>query len=191
MGSRSDRMTIVEEDLFVNNEGQKRKYAVNDAVWIATALLAYEKHMILPNAGRNDMYFKQADIVHRAQEIAEKNVDAARVSWWVNADNENATQNYLRADFEDNSSVRRLVKMDEFEEKTYPADLDMKDVLAVGDKEISLGDLFMFVKEDYPVFLDPHMATLYYFLNIQEYDDSLYYSFYFSPITPDNLLSQT
>ena len=79
----------------MNSEGQKRKYAVNDAVWIATALLAYKKYISLPNAGHNDMYFKQADIVHMAQEIAEKNVDAARVSWWVNADNEKATQKYL------------------------------------------------------------------------------------------------
>lgn len=153
----------------MNIEGQKRKYSVNDAVWIATALLAYEKHMIMPNAGRNDMYFKQADIVHRAQEIAEKNVDAARVSWWVNADNENATQNYLRADFEDNSSVRRLAKMDEFEEKSYPADLDMKDVVAVGDKEISLGDLFVFVKEDYPVLLEKCKASNIDYRRILEY----------------------
>lgn len=155
--------------LVVNSEGQKRKYAVNDAVWIATALLAYKKYISLPNAGHNDMYFKQADIVHMAQEIAEKNVDAARVSWWVNADNEKATQKYLRADLEENSSVRRLAKMDEFDEKAYPSGLDMTDVLAVDDKEITLGDLFKFVKEDYPALLEENQMSNIDYLGILDY----------------------
>lgn len=153
----------------VNVEGQKRKYAVNDAVWIATALLAYKNYITLPNAGRNDMYFKQAVIVHKAQEIAEKNVDAARVSWWVNADNKKSTQNYLRADSKDDASVRRLSKMDEFDEKAYPLGLDMTDILVVDDKEITLGNLYNFVKDDYPALLEENQMSNIDYLGILDY----------------------
>ena len=44
------------------------------------------------------MFFKQSDIVKKAQSLIASKVDSARVSWWVNADNEKHTQNYLRAD---------------------------------------------------------------------------------------------
>ena len=59
-------------------------------------MLAAEKYNADPDVTSDDMYFKQADIVHRAQTLVKGTVDAARVSWWVNADNEKATQNYLR-----------------------------------------------------------------------------------------------
>lgn len=153
----------------VNVEGQKRKYPVNDAVWIATALLAYEAYITIPNACRKDMYFKQAAIVHKAQEIADGNVDAARVSWWVNADNEKSTQNYLREDLEEDNSTRRLSKMDEFEEKTYPSGLDMTDILSVGEEEITMGDLFSFVKENYPEVLEVKQVSEINYLGILEY----------------------
>lgn len=153
----------------VNVEGQKRKYPVNDAVWIATALLAYEAYITIPNACRKNMYFKQAAIVHKAQEIADGNVDAARVSWWVNADNEKSTQNYLREDLEEDNSTRRLSKMDEFEEKTYPSGLDMTDILSVGEEEITMGDLFGFVKENYPAVLEVKQVSEINYLGILEY----------------------
>lgn len=153
----------------VNVEGQKRKYPVNDAVWIATALLAYEAYITIPNACRKDMYFKQSAIVHKAQEIADGNVDAARVSWWVNADNEKSTQNYLREDLEEDNSTRRLSKMDEYEEKTYPSGLDMTDILSVGEEEITMGDLFSFVKENYPAVLEVKQVSKINYLGILEY----------------------
>lgn len=149
--------------------GQTRNYTVNDAVWIATALLAYEKYITLPNAGHEDFYFKQATIVHKAQEIANGNVDAARVCWWVNADNEKATQNYLRADLEDDVSARRLSMMNEFDEKTYPTDIDKSDILVVGEEEITMGDLFSFVKENYPALLEVKQVSNIDYLGILDY----------------------
>lgn len=138
----------------MNSGGQKRKYAVNDAIWIAAALLAYKNYITLPDACHDDMYFKQTDIVYKAQEIAEKTVRKVRLYQYVNAENEKATQNYLRADLKGDSSALRLAKMDEFDEKTYPSNLDMTDVLAIDDKEITLGDLFDFVRTVYPVILE-------------------------------------
>ncbi|MDY3676437.1 MAG: hypothetical protein SO040_05870, partial [Catenibacterium mitsuokai] len=82
----------------VSNDDTEDKYSVNDALWIAAALLAAEQYTVNPNATREDMFFKQSDIVKKAQSLITSKVDSARVSWWVNADNEKHTQNYLRAD---------------------------------------------------------------------------------------------
>ena len=126
------------------------KYSVNQAVWIATAMLAFEKYNSDPNVTREDMYFKQADIVNRAQLLVKSKVDSARVSWWVNADNEKATQNYLRADQLGNSTTRRLSMIDEFPDKTYPVELDGKDKLEINGQTLTIDELLNFVRNVYP-----------------------------------------
>ena len=73
------------------------------------------------------MFFKQSDIVKKAQSLITSKVDSARVSWWVNADNEKHTQNYLRADSLQDTTARRLSMIDEFPDKTYPKGLSMSD----------------------------------------------------------------
>lgn len=60
------------------------KYTVQEAIWIATALMAEEVYSKNPNANREDMYFKQADIARRAKKYTDGKVDAARVSQWLN-----------------------------------------------------------------------------------------------------------
>lgn len=82
------------------------KYNVIDAIWIATAILAAEKYYSNPEVTREDMFFKQSDIVRKARTLVKAKVDQARVSWWANADNEKSTHNYLRADQLGNSSTR-------------------------------------------------------------------------------------
>lgn len=126
------------------------KYSVNDAVWIATALLAAEQYTANPNATREDMFFKQSDIVKKAQSLIKSKVDSARVSWWVNADNEKHTQNYLRADSAVDPTARRLSMIDEFPDKTHPLGLDMSDVFDIEGSKISMEDVFFFIKEQYP-----------------------------------------
>ena len=125
------------------------KYSVNEAVWIATALMAVKVYGN-PDASREDMFFKQSEIVKKAQSLIKSKVDAARVSWWVNADNEKHTQNYLRADSTTDPSLRRLSMMDEFPDKTYPKGLDMSDEFEIDGFLMTMEELFFFVKEQYP-----------------------------------------
>lgn len=126
------------------------KYSVNDAVWIAVALMAAEVYTNNPKATKSDMFFKQADIVKRAQALTDKKVDFARVSWWTNADNENSTHNYLRADSKADNTMRRLTMLDEFSEKTFPENLDMEHMFKMDDREMMMEELLFFVREQYP-----------------------------------------
>lgn len=112
--------------------------------------MAAEVYTNNPKATKSDMFFKQADIVKRAQALADKKVDSARVSWWTNADNENSTHNYLRADSKTDNTMRRLTMLDEFSEKTFPKNLDMEDMFKLDDREMMMEELLSFVREQYP-----------------------------------------
>lgn len=145
------------------------KYSVNEAVWIATALMAAEQYSKNPNANREDMFFKQSEIVKRAQSLIKSKVDSARVSWWVNADNEKHTQNYLRADSLTDPSSRRLSMMDEFPDKSYPNGLDMSDELEMNGLQMTMEELFFFVKEQYPEVINTMQTVDIDYLGVLDY----------------------
>ena len=118
-----------------------KKYSVFDAVWIATDLMAMEIYDAYNSKNIENYYFKQADIVKKAQTLTNDNVDAARVSWWCCADAKNHTYNYLRGD---NGNSRRLSALGEFEEKTLPENLDPDDTFEMNGKKIYMKDLLLF-----------------------------------------------
>lgn len=105
------------------------------------------------------MFFKQSDIVKKAQSLITSKVDSARVSWWVNADNEKHTQNYLRADSAVDPTARRLSMIDEFSDKAYPTGLSMSDEFDINGLQMTMEELFFFVKEQYPEVIK-QMATI-------------------------------
>lgn len=133
--------------------GTVHKYPVNTAVWIATALLSAEVFDSNPACGKKDMYFKQTEIVQRAQALAEGSVANARCSQWCCADNEDSSNNYLRGDLAEDSSLRRLSLIDEFPEKTYPEGLSMSDELTMNGNRMTMEELFYFVREQYPTII--------------------------------------
>lgn len=106
-----------------------KKYPVNTAVWIATALLAAEVYDNNTVCKKSDMYFKQNVIIKRAQELTEGKVASTRCLQWCCADHEDSYNNYRRGDLEENHSFRRLSLINEFQDKTYPENLNMTDEL--------------------------------------------------------------
>lgn len=131
----------------------EHRYPVNTAVWIATALLSAESFDSNPVCSKKDMYFKQTAIIQRAQKLAESSVANARCSQWCCADNDNSSNNYLRGDSEENSSLRRLSLLDEFPEKTHPEGLNMADELTMNGNKITMEEQFYFVREQYPTII--------------------------------------
>jgi hypothetical protein len=132
----------------------KRNIAVTDAVWIATALLSYERYMNNNNINKDDIYFRQVDIVKRANELTEKTVREARTSEWCCADHEKHTHNYLRGDNESKPSLRRLTVPNEYSEKTYPINIPLTSTFALKDgTTISFERLLHFAHNEYTAFI--------------------------------------
>lgn len=138
---------------------ETKKYPVNTAVWIATALLAAEVYDNNTTCDKSNMYFKQNIIIKRAQELAEGSVSNARCSQWCCADHEDSYNNYLRGDFEENHSYRRLSLINEFQDKIYPENLNMTDELMMNGRRITMEELFYFVREQYPAIIKKETNT--------------------------------
>lgn len=156
--------------------GFEHKYPVNTAVWIATALLAAEVFDNNPACSKNDMYFKQTVIVQRAQELAERSVANARCSQWCCADNDSSSNNYLRGDFGEDNSLRRLSLLDEFPEKTHPEGLNMSDELIMNGNKMTMEELFYFVREQYPMIIGDNIeAILPYYEHVLGIEKPEYY----------------
>ncbi|MEC1071322.1 AAA family ATPase [Priestia megaterium] len=81
------------------------------AIWLATAILAYEIFNRSDKPIKEMMYFKQSNIQKKAQELCKQSVDHARISQWCNADHANHTYNYLR---QGEGATRRLSYHGEF-----------------------------------------------------------------------------
>lgn len=137
----------------INNT--EKKFSVYDSVWIAAALMSAEVFNNNQKANKEQYYFKQADIIKRAQIYAYGNVQSARVSSWTCADATDNIYNYLRGDNKENKSLRRLSMADEFNgNKTVPTDLDADDDIpyfSMNGHGFSLKQLFDFVINKYPL----------------------------------------
>ena len=126
------------------------KYEINNAVWIAAAILILRSYRADKIATRDDLYFKQAEIAKLAALYADGYVDRARCSFLCCAGQEKSVNCYLRGDNEKDPSLRRLTMMGELEGKTYPEELNPADRLEVDGDVITVGELFAFVKNIYP-----------------------------------------
>ena len=123
-----------------------KKYDVTDAIWLAAAILSYEKYKENPKATIADMYFTQKEIKKRAQTLANAEVQFARISEWCCGDSNRKTHSYLRAI----DSKRRLAAPNEFDgNKTMPENINMEDNLPTNTGTIKVKELWDFVNKEY------------------------------------------
>lgn len=147
----------------INNNVSKEsvKHTVPTSVWLATAILSYEKYYSVEKPMIEDMCFRQKDIQTKAQEHCAQSVDSARISQWCNADHENNTYNYLRFISGPGGTERRLTAPGEFDYiKEYPDDLDKNERVSVGGKVISVEELMDFVNKEYKKLIDSSSVTM-------------------------------
>ncbi|MBQ8023822.1 MAG: AAA family ATPase [Succinivibrio sp.] len=135
------------------------------SIWIATALMSYEKYQELENGSKNissdDMWFKQQSIISRAEQILSNNglsnkVDQPRVSLWTvegKSVKGKEVNHYFLINSEQKGSLRRLNLIDDSSEKTFPKSFIEKygnrEVSLSNGKKISINALSDFVKTQF------------------------------------------
>lgn len=125
---------------------EKKKYSVSDSVWIAAAVMSYEKYFFESARNITDYHFKQKDIRKRAEEINGIPVDLSITRELVCGDNEKHTHSYLRA-VED---CRRLSFPTEFQgNNEQPDNLNKEDIIPTSLGNISIQQLLDFVNTEY------------------------------------------
>lgn len=126
-----------------------KRYDVRIAVWLAVAIMSYEKyHEIVDrrNPKISDFYFRQAEILPRAEAIAIGKVHNARTSQWYNGDHENSEYNYLRAE----GPLRRLTQSGEFAgNKELPDNIRLNNYVETEIGDLTIGELMEWVKTTY------------------------------------------
>lgn len=123
---------------------------VNQAVWLAAAMMTYERFKNNEVKSMADIALVQADIQKRAQSLTNNNVDSARISQHFNGDHQSNTQNYFRTMNENN---RRLSYPGEFNGEKERPDLNIQDSLTLSSgKTISVEQLVNFVETEYLAF---------------------------------------
>lgn len=125
---------------------------VNQAVWVAAAMMTYERIKLNHATTIDEIALVQADIQKRAQKLTSDNVDSARISQHFNADHPDRIHNYLRRI---NVNQRRISYIGEFKGvKEYPK-LQLQDhVTLANGKDILLSELIQFVGTEYRLFIE-------------------------------------
>lgn len=155
--------------------------SVPEAVWLATALLTYEKFKTGTVETLNEVAFKQAVIQKYAKKYTDKNVDNARISQWTNGDHDANTYNYLR----NVGGERRLTAPGEFDgDKEHPLldpQLSLKIELNGKTEQITIDVLNQFIIQEYAHFINAHLHPTVIFEKIIEHLQSYANEKYVSP----------
>jgi len=125
---------------------------VNQAVWLAAAMMTYERFKNNQVKSMADIALVQADIQKRARSLTDNNVEGARISQHFNADHQSNTQNYFRTMNENN---RRLSYPGEYEGIKERPDLNLQDSLFLSSgEEIKVDQLVSFIETEYRTFIE-------------------------------------
>ncbi|MCA1052786.1 AAA family ATPase [Priestia aryabhattai] len=121
-------------------------YRVSDAVWLATAIMAFETFYNSEKREQGGMFFKQQEIQKKAQKLCGQNVDNARISQWCNADHKQNTYNYLR---EGENSTRRLTFQGEFKGDKEAPDFNQDEIVNTSVGAKSIREIRKFISNEY------------------------------------------
>ena len=72
------------------------RYSQEDAVWIAAAVLLYEKYYCNPGISSDDILLMQYEVQTRSQKVYGQDVNANTITQICNADERGHRFNYLR-----------------------------------------------------------------------------------------------
>ena len=120
--------------------------STNDSVWVATAIISYEKYYEDGCRDITEFSLTQSAIRRRAINITGRNVEAARTSQWCCGSHINHTHPYLK---ETANANRRLAFPGEFGGKEIPSDIDERIEIESSAGQVTIGQLIDFVREEY------------------------------------------
>ncbi|WP_404335113.1 AAA family ATPase [Planococcus rifietoensis] len=127
-------------------------FTVNQAVWLAAALMTYERIKKGKVKTLEELAFFQVDIQKRAQSLTANNVEAARISQHFNADHPKNTQNFFK---NVSKNKRRLSYHGEFNELKERPEFDRQSVLKLATgEEIVVEELIHFLETEYLAFFN-------------------------------------
>lgn len=129
------------------------RYSQEEAVWIAAAVLLYEKYYRYPGISTDDILLMQYEIQTRAQKVFGQDVDTSTISTICNADERGHRYNYLR-DMYKYYRVSFPGEFDDDRERPEPDDMDYGAWIYSLYGYMTLENLYDFISHEYAHLVD-------------------------------------
>lgn len=148
----------------------------SDAVWIAAALLLFEKYHLEHPSNIDDLLLMQYEIQQRAQKIYGQDIPVTVITDTCNSDSERCQYHYLR----DIYKYFRISYPNEFDgDREKPTTLDPTYCVMSHFGYLTIQDLYHFIETDYAKLADPN------FIEVNT-EDALYKMIMFLKNNSDN-----
>ena len=135
------------------------RYSQEDSVWIAAAVLLYEKYYQFPGISPDDILLMQYEVQTKAQKVFGQDIDSNTISVLCNADERGHHYNYLR----DIYKYYRVAFPGEFEddrERPDPKDLDYNAYVYTIFGYKTLNEIYNFIQHEYAHLVDESYVEL-------------------------------
>ena len=119
------------------------------SIWVAAAVLAYNKFYNSENISDKDMYFKQSDIIKQAEIIHGCKVPAALASSHCVSNSNDSQYNYLVGGTGDNAKYRRLSFKNEYNGEKERPELSSDIIVKTYLGEKTMQEIYEFVDNEY------------------------------------------
>lgn len=129
----------------------------SDAVWIAAALLLFEKYHLEHPSNIDDLLLMQYEIQQRAQKIYGQDIPVTVITDTCNSDSDRCQYHYLR----DIYKYWRVSYPNEFEgDREHPEILDPTYCVMSHFGYLTVQDLYHFIETDYAKLADPNFIEV-------------------------------
>ncbi|MCD8018188.1 MAG: hypothetical protein LUF92_00990, partial [Clostridiales bacterium] len=135
------------------------RYSQEDAVWIASAVLLYEKYYRYPGISTDDILLMQYEVQVRAQKVFGQDVDVRTITQICNADERGHRFNYLR-DIYKYYRVSFPGEFDRDRERPDPENLDYGAYVYSVFGYMTLDQIVDFIEHEYAHLVDESYVEL-------------------------------
>ncbi len=137
----------------------QNRFTEEDSVWIAAAVLLYEKYYMYPGITADDILLMQYEVQTRAQKVFGQDINANTISQTCNADERGHRLNYLR-DIYKYYRVAYPGEFDDDRERPDPEELDYNLYVYSLLGYMTLNQIYDFIGHEYAHLVDESYVEL-------------------------------
>ncbi len=133
--------------------------ATLNSVWVAAAVLAYNQYYQLSSPKRDDMFFKQSEIVKQASYIHGCKVPETLASTQCVASHKGTNYNYLVSEIGLKEKERRVSFSGEFNGNKEKPDLSLDLLVRTYKGDININELVSFIDNEYTMLMEGNKSV--------------------------------
>lgn len=133
----------------LNGVGSMTELKAVESVWLAAAILTFEKYSEIENPSKEEMFFRQADIIKLASELHGSKVAEPLASTHAVGNSSAPQYNYLVGGKGENEKKRRISCKNEFNGKKERPDLPLEMIVKTNNGDKTVADIYDFVDNAY------------------------------------------